>query len=321
MGGDIAPEMIALAAAKAAYFLPDCAFTLFGPSEFSSLAKEGISFEPASDIITGDDLPLECVKNKANSSLVRGVQAAAERKLDAFISCGNTGALIAASSLSFSRLPHMSRPALLTHFPSYHGRMVVLDVGGNLITKARRLVQFAYLGSSYAMARFGIERPKVALLNIGQESEKGTSELREAYRTLEQASGNFFTFIGNVEGHDAFLKGVDVLVTNGFTGNIFLKTAEGIASFVFRLTERKIAEQLPDENMLESWLELKRFLSYEASEGALCAGIDGIIIKCHGTSSQRAIFNAILGVCELSENEIIPKMAGLLREAFIPKPL
>jgi len=322
MGGDVEPQVIFDAAVSAASLLPDCRFLLFASREFvkehahEKSANVALSFEVAGQLISMKDRPVAAVKAKAQSSLVLGIKALKEKKIDAFISCGNTGALVSASSLYLSHLPNISRPSLLASFPAHHGTIDVLDVGGNVSAKAADLVQYAHFASCYRAIRHAHHKPKVALLNIGVESEKGTRELKEAYKVLVGMKEAPFTFVGNVEGKDVFTSGIDVLVTSGFAGNIFLKTAEGIALFVLTSAAKKIQEKEATggaKEVLAAILqELKTELSYEASRGALVAGVDGIVIKCHGHSSKRALINAISGARELLQVDLIEKLRASL---------
>jgi phosphate acyltransferase len=315
MRGDVQPQVIYDAVKLAASTITDCHFVLFAPEKFAKKAKPHldlqklpISFEISPQIITMQERPLIALKAKPNSSLVKGVKALHENKIDAFISCGNTGALIAASVIQLSHLPGSTRAALLATLPTQQGSLTVLDVGGNVVSKATELVQFAHLGSAYHRARYNVAKPKLALLNIGVESEKGTKELKEAYRLLQSMQNCPFSFKGNVEGRDVFAGGIDVLVTSGFAGNVFLKTAEGVADFVLASAEKKIAQNKSSAPLLPIIQELKANLSYEVSQGALIAGVDGIVIKCHGNSTERAIYNAILGTDELIKTKLIDKM-------------
>lgn len=318
MGGDVEPQVIFDAAVSAASELSDCHFVLFASPEFAKehasneILQGSLSFEKATHVIGMNDRPVAAIKSKPHSSLVLGIKALKEKKIDAFISCGNTGALVGASSLYLPHLPNISRPSLLASFPAHHGTIEVLDVGGNVSAKAADLVQYAHFASHYRAIRQPSAKPKVALLNIGVESGKGTRELKEAYRLLKEMKNASFTFVGNVEGKDVFTSGIDVLVTSGFAGNIFLKTAEGIALFVLTSAQKKIQEKWVTAASKEALSiilqELKAELSYEASRGALVAGVDGIVIKCHGHSSKRALFNALCGARELIQTNLMEKL-------------
>lgn len=319
MGGDVPPQVIYDAALAAASTLLHCQFVLFASEHFvqaasaqTSLQNLPISFEISPQTIAMHERPLMALKAKPQSSLVKGIKALQEKTIDAFISCGNTGALIASSVIQLSHLPGILRPALLATLPAQKGLLTVLDVGGNVVCKAADLVQFAHLGCVYHSARYGTAKPKLALLNIGTESEKGTRELKEAYRTLQGLKDSPFSFEGNIEGRDACTGKIDVLVTGGFAGNIFLKTAEGIAHFVLAAAEKKIAQNPACASLLPLLQDLKASLSYEASQGALIAGVDGIVVKCHGSSTKRAIYNAILGIDELISTKLIEKMRSKL---------
>lgn len=308
MGGDSTPQLIFDAALHAASKLPASHLVFFASREYITPTNANFSFVLSEQTITMQDPPLKAVRAKPNSSLVLGVKALKEKKIDAFISCGNTGAFIAATTLYLPLLDTIDRPALLTQFPSNKGSITVLDVGGNVQCHAKQLVQFAFLGTAYHKARHSSLKPKVALLNIGVESEKGTKELQQAYQLLKALKEAPFSFVGNVESRDVLTSDIDIVVTNGFTGNIFLKTAEGIASFIFQ----KIEERITTPELRQSIEELKKTLSYEASQGALLAGVDGIAIKCHGNSSSLAISNAILGASTLIDGKLIETMRQVL---------
>ena len=314
MGGDASPDDLYRAVESSFAPLPDCQFTFFCPPNYLPLTQLPVTYEICSQTINMDDAPLTSVRKKPDSSLVKGVRAVKDKKLDAFLSCGNTGAFIAAAAIYLDHLPGIARPALLARFPSpsRSGSMAVLDVGGNIAAKAEQLVQFARLGSAYHQSRYREKKPKLALLNIGTESEKGTKELREAYRYLEMMQDAPFIFVGNVEPQDVFSMGVDVLVTSGFAGNIFLKTAEGIATFVMQLAEKQLEHQAAQAAVAPFLHELKSTLYDEASKGALVAGVDGVLIKCHGRASQHAIANAIMDAHQMVEQQLIAKMRNSL---------
>jgi phosphate acyltransferase len=305
MGADVSPDIIYDAVQTTASKFPQSRFVLFSHPSFVVQESSQIQVSYAAHVIEMEDSPLQAVRCKKDSSLVSGILLLQEQKIDAFISCGNTGALVAASSLYLSHLPNIDRPALLALFPSRKGSMVVLDVGGNVSVKAKQLCQFAKMGTAYFKARFSGKIPKVALLNIGSESEKGTKELQEAYHILQAAADPSFIFAGNVEPSSVFMQDIDVLVTSGFAGNIFLKTAEGVASFVFQ----KAAERLSDKQELT---HLAHELSYEAYAGALVAGVDGVVVKCHGYSSKEALCSAIEATTEQVQAKFLNNLKQFL---------
>ena len=287
MGSEVSPDTLCRAVLQASARLPHVSFVLFHTKDYTPPKEYTQHAVVAESVITMQDAPLKAVRSKKRSTLVLGIKALADKKIDAFLSCGNTGALIAASHLLLEPLPGISRPALVARFPTVHGTMLVLDVGANVTTKASQLLEFAALGSHLSHTQFQKARPKVALLNIGVESEKGTKELQEAFQLLQTTNHPAYEFIGNIEPKEVWRKEVDVLVTSGFSGNIFLKTAEGVASFVIDV----VAEKLPVDLSA-----LRSRLGDEAAQGALVAGVKGTVIKCHGESSERAILNALVGV-------------------------
>ncbi len=184
-----------------------------------------------------DDDPLIAVRRKKDSSLCQGLQYLKEKKIDAFVSAGNTGALLFAAKTTLKTLKGIDRPALLALLPTKKKEVAVLDVGANLSLKPDHIVQFAQMGIAYQKSR-GIENPIVGLLNIGIEAKKGTPQLQEAYLKLDAMNRDQPFFAGNIEGKDVFHGNIDVLVTDGFTGNVFLKTAEGIAAFILEQLEQ-----------------------------------------------------------------------------------
>lgn len=220
------------------------------------------------------DVPLIAVRQKKRATLVQGVRAA-HTELDAFISCANTGALVAAASLFLPTFCGIERPALLAEVPAERGSIAVLDVGGMVQASAKRLVQCAFLGTAYQSV---VKRPKkrvrVGLLNIGVEAMKGTETLQEAHHMLSAIGTHApFDFVGNIEPRDAFTSDIDVLISDGFTGNVFVKTAEGVAAFLSRHVKEPIL--LPEG-------------------GAELVGVEGLVVKCHGSASEAALVHAIV---------------------------
>lgn len=324
MGGDNPPELLFPAIIEAAKQLPsvqsllviatkpvvDHFSSLLVSPQYSTAAKQ-IAFEICDDVIAMTDDPLSAVRHKKRSSLVLGMQLLKKKEIDAFVSCGNTGALIASAALSLPLLPGVSHPALLAMLPTEKGSVAVLDVGGNVVCKAEHLVRFAFLGAAYQRAIHGIERPSVGLLNVGVESRKGNAEVREAYELLQAyckrtgESGNPLNihFSGNIEGRDLFKGTVDVLVTDGFTGNVLLKTAEGVASFVFESLQEKMEGGLPD-SFQKSFNELKKQFNYAEYPGAIVCGIDAIVVKVHGNATAAALLASILSAAECVKKQV-----------------
>ncbi len=227
------------------------------------------------ETITMEDDPLKVIRSKKNSSMVVGIQALKEGKIDAFVSTGNTGALVASSTFFLGR---MGNPALLAILPTKGKPLALIDAGAFPESKAENLITNAKLGLAYQKA-CGNTNPKIALLNIGLEEHKGTPELKKAHKELKKLP----EFVGNIEGRDAFDGEIDVLVTDGFTGNIFLKTAEGVASMLLN----------------------KNFYQETIARGAVVCGVNGIVIKCHGNARPEALKNGLLLAQSLTKGNFL----------------
>lgn len=248
-----------------------------------------------------DEDPLLAIRRKKDSSIFKGLNYLKDDKMDAFISCGNTGALAAGATHFIKTFKNISRPALLALFPTKKNILAILDVGASIAIGSDNLVQFALLGAAFQKAK-GIKKPKVGLLNIGVEKQKGTFHHQKAYLDLKKIE-NDFEFIGNIEGKEVFEGKVDVLVTDGFTGNVFLKTSEGLASFVLDKVEKNVKDE--KGQILKVLKDLKKRLSYKEYPGAVLMGIKKLVIKCHGYSTIEGIISAIKGSIELTENNLI----------------
>lgn len=289
--------------------------TLFGTSEvFEGISSPSpsIYFFPVQEAIYMHELPLAAIRRKPNSSLCIGIRMLKEGHLDAFISAGSTGALMSYAKLHLPSLSALKRPALLTLFPGHQSEIALLDVGASISYKATHLVHFAAMGIAYQKSR-GITYPKVALLNIGSEAKKGTPELRSAYQTLEELSAqNNFQFIGNVEARNVFQTELDVLITDGFTGNVFLKTAEGIAFNILKMII-EIDQENSSLQLQKVLNELRQKLDYSKYPGALLAGIDKIVIKCHGEGSSLSILSSIHNACQLIKYNFISNVKEQLQ--------
>ncbi len=272
--------------------------------------QENVDFVLSDDPIRMDENPLFAVRRKKNSSLCKGMRLLKENKINAFISNGNTGALMSSAKMYLSTFKRILRPALLALMPTKKKPMAVLDVGANISYKVEHLLQFALLGISHQRAR-GVQNPKVGLLNIGRESIKGTSVLQKTYKELEQSSKEMgFTFLGNIEGKESFEGELDVLVTDGFTGNIFLKTAEGMANLVLDRIQENIFKK-EDQDHLQN---LQKHLHYAEYPGALLIGVKGIVVKCHGYSTPATIINGIQDAKEMVQNQFLKKIENSLSQ-------
>ena len=257
-----------------------------------------------------NDDPTEILKTKRQSSLYLGINDLKDGKIDAFLSAGNTGAMLTTSTVLLGRINGVSRPTIATLMPSASSRpVVVLDVGATIDHKARFLYEFAIMGSLYAQIALNIERPKVALLNIGEEQSKGTDEIREAYRMLMESKINF---AGNVEGNDVLIGKVDVVVCDGFVGNVILKFAEGFVSFfkakLKSYGENNLMNKLKLALSIPTLKSIMKELDYEEYGGVPVLGVNGISIVGHGKSSPTAIKNMITKAKELVDNKLTTKI-------------
>lgn len=308
MGSENSPSFLFDAVLQASSYLKEavCFVILVtketgGPLAEKAKAFRNIRFHFVDQVIHMEDEPLSAIRLKKNSSLVAGLRLLKKQTIKAFISLGNTGALLASSALSLPLLPGIKRPALLAVLPTITGHVSVLDVGGNISCKAHQLFEFAIMGACFEKIHSGVDVPKVGLLNVGAESKKGTKEHREAYQMLRDVKDHI-QFIGNIEGFEVFDGKVEVLVTDGFTGNILLKTAEGLSAHI--LNHLKLRD-IPTS-------KLDTLFSKEEHPGALLLGVDGLVIKCHGNSSAKALFNAIKAAAHYLENDLIEKMKAQL---------
>ena len=293
-------------------------FTFFATKEIFDLVPTPSDFNChiVDEVINPEDAPLSAVKNKKNSPTMQGMHLLKSFDLDVLISAGNTGALLAAAKLTLPMLPGISRPALMTLIPTKREPVAVLDVGANVNVKAENLLQFAQMGIAYQKTR-GIAHPTVGLLNIGEEKQKGTPEHQKAYQMLgtlnEDAPIEHPVFVGNMEGRNVFHGDIDVLITDGFTGNVFLKTSEGIAGFI--LDQMETLGPIGSLPGLKSIMESLRYsLRYYEYPGAIFCGVDGIIIKCHGESPPEAFINSIKSSSRLVQHFFLEKIKKELTE-------
>ncbi len=309
MGGDRAPgEILAGAHSASASGIP---VVLVGP-----LGLDGCGDLPlicASEVIAMDDDPAQGVRRKKDSTLVRAAEAVRDGKACAMVSAGNTGAAMAAALLRMGRVKGVNRPAIATPIPvPGHRPNILLDAGANAEVQPEWLVQFARMGSIYARHRFGIESPKVGLLSIGEEPGKGDSLRKEVYPLLAAAPG--IEFIGNVEGRDLMAKVADVIVTDGFTGNVALKSLEGALKTLFALVLEAFGSEPQYKEhadaLLPALLPLHAQMSPDTYGGAVLLGVDGVCIISHGSSGATAMLNAIRLGHEMAERGLVAEIAA-----------
>ncbi len=311
MGGDKAPgEIIAGARQALALGIP---IVLVGPAALAG--TDDLQLIAASEVIEMDDDPGSSVRRKKDSTLVRAAEAVRDGRASAMISAGNTGATMASALFRMGRIRGVNRPAIATPIPVPGSTPTVLiDAGANAEVQSDWLVQFAQMGTVYSRSRFGIEQPRVGLLSIGEEPGKGDTLRKEAYELLRVAPA--INFIGNVEGRDVMTDAVDVVVTDGFTGNVVLKTLEGgmktIIKALFAALGSEEHYKPHAEALMPALLPLYESLDPETYGGAILLGVDGVCIISHGSSSARAIVNAALVAKEMVQAD----MVGKIREAI-----
>ncbi len=318
MGGDRAPGEI-VAGARQAAEQGNIAVVLVGrPGEMGDTG--GLPVIEAGEVIGMGDDPGQGVRRKKDSSLVRAAEAVRDGKALAMVSAGNTGATMASALLRMGRLPGVIRPAIATPIPDLNRAWptVMLDAGANAECTPQMLLQFAEMGAAFTRNRYGVERPRVALLSIGEEKSKGTPLVKETHAMLASgAGGPGLEFVGNVEGRDFFEGLADVIVTDGFTGNVALKTLEGSLRFLIgALTEifarpevREIADALSPH-----LLPLATALDPESTGGAMLLGVNGVCVISHGSSSSVAIVNAITVAHDLAVAGLVADVAASVRQ-------
>jgi glycerol-3-phosphate acyltransferase PlsX len=260
-----------------------------------------------SEAITMDDTTFSALKKKNSTSLGIGMQMLKNNEIDAFISAGNTGAILAHAATNLKTIQGIERPALLALLPAKEKTIAVLDVGANARSSASQLLEFAHMGIAYQKLR-GIKHPTVALLNIGTEEKKGTPEHQKAHSYLQKLNDDHDEkiFIGNIEARDVFENPVDVIVTDGFTGNIFLKTVEGIAKFLLDEISTIIpTTKLSDESIQSIIDKCNKKLDYSEYPGAILCGVDGIVLKYHSSSSCKALQHTLNIAAELAKQNFL----------------
>ena len=309
MGGDHGPKESVKGAEKAIKSFPELEIMLIGDeAEIRKhlTSEERITIIHTNEVITGDDEPVRAVRRKKNASMVLAAQYVKDGQADACISAGNTGALMAAGLFVVGRIDGIDRPALSPTLPTIDGKgFVLLDVGANADAKPEHLYQYGLMGSVYAEKVRNIEKPRVGLLNIGTEDKKGNELTKQAFALLKDAD---FNFIGNVEARDLLNGVADVVVTDGFTGNMVLKTTEGTASALFKMLKEAMMVDLKSKLaaavLKPGFKELKNKLDYSEYGGAGLFGLKAPVIKAHGSSDANAFYNAIRQAKIMVEHQV-----------------
>ncbi len=318
MGGDHAPGAIVAGARSAA--AAGTPIVLVGPADLADRVDIGdLPLIEASEVIEMDEDGGKAIRRKKDSTLVRAAEAVRDGQASAMISAGNTGATMASALLRMGRITGVKRPAIATIIPVPNGEpTVLLDAGANAEVQAEWMVQFAQMGSIFSRHRFGVDSPKVGLLSIGEEPGKGDELRKETYPLLvEAAESGDLNFVGNVEGRDVMTNTADVIVADGFTGNVVLKTLEGglkvvIGALLGAFGSTPEYKEHADA-LMPALLPLYEMLDPETYGGAMLLGVDGVCIISHGSSSERAIVNAITVAREMVEANVVGEITAAIR--------
>jgi glycerol-3-phosphate acyltransferase PlsX len=303
MGGDLAPQAAITGARAAVQERSELTVLLVGDRNqldqelLTQTSHSQLKWIQAEQIIDTAESPVQAVRQKKDSSLVRTIQLVRDGEAEAAISAGNTGALMAAGLFVLGRLPGIERPALSAILPSYHGwGVLMLDVGANLEPRPHQLYQYGVMGSIYCHEVYNIDSPRVALLNVGVESEKGPPLIRDAHQLLVQDGA--LNFVGNLEPRELLQGHADVVVTEGFAGNVALKAIEGAARDIFREVRGALLggplQKLGALLVRDGFTALRNRWDYQEQGGAPLLGLNQIVYKCHGSSDQRAFFRTLL---------------------------
>ena len=331
MGGDNAPSMVLKGAAVAARRFPDAHFMLFGDERRMTRVlkrlrrlRNRVTVHHTEDVVTNEDRPSLALRRGRRSSMRLAIDAVHEGRAQGVVSAGNTGALMGMAKLVLRTLPGIDRPAIAGYFPTQRGETVMLDLGANLDCSAENLAQFAIMGEVFARTVLGIQKPTVGLLNVGSEESKGHDEVRRAAALLRESE--LLRFHGFVEGDDITRGTADVIVADGFSGNVALKTAEGTArlysEFLSRTFKSSLAAKIGYMLARRALNKLRARLDPRRYNGAMFVGLNGIVVKSHGGTDTIGFANAIGVAIDMASNgfnDIITKELGVFAAAA-PRP-
>ncbi|RLY86605.1 phosphate acyltransferase PlsX [Staphylococcus epidermidis] len=317
MGGDDAPGIVLDAVKKAVEDFKDLEIILFGDESQYNLSHERIEFRHCTEKIEMEDEPVRAIKRKKDSSMVKMAEAVKSGEADGCVSAGNTGALMSAGLFIVGRIKGVARPALVVTLPTTDGKgFVFLDVGANADAKAEHLLQYAQLGNIYAQKIRGIQNPSVSLLNIGTEAAKGNSLTKKAYDLFEKNQS--FNFTGNIEAKTLMDGNVDVVVADGYTGNMVLKNLEGTAKSIGKMLKETIMSSFKNKlagAVLKKDLEtFAKKMDYSEYGGSVLLGLDGTVVKAHGSSNAKAFYSAIRQAKIAGEENIVQIMKDTVGE-------
>ncbi|MBO8141878.1 MAG: phosphate acyltransferase PlsX [Firmicutes bacterium] len=311
MGGDRAPAEVVKGGLAAARDFGVAVALVGDRSRIEELLgdedrAEGVTIVHARDVVSMNDHPAEAVRRKRNSSIAVAARLVKEGEADALVSAGHTGAAMAAALFHIGRVRGVDRPAIAVPLPTATGVCLLLDAGANVEVRPEHLVQFAQMGAVYARHVLGLDHPRVGLLNVGEEPTKGSRVVQEAYQRLLSTAG--VSFVGNVEGKDVPVGAADVIVCDGFTGNIVLKLAEGLSAAMFELLRRDAFAgwrgAVAGALLRPSLRRIRRRLDYAEFGGAPLLGVDGVVAIAHGRSDRRAIRNAIRAAVQAARQSV-----------------
>ncbi|MDY6881995.1 MAG: phosphate acyltransferase PlsX [Desulfatiglans sp.] len=319
MGGDKAPGVVVQGALEAVSE-QDLHVTLIGPEDelrqlpaFCSI-PDRINVHHCEEIVGMDESPLSAVRKKKDSSIRVAFDLAKEGKVDAVVSAGNSGAMMAAATLTLGTLKGVDRPAIAGILSGERGNVILIDVGANVDCKPTHLLQFGVMAQAFVSSCMGVEDPRIGILNIGEEGGKGNEQVRLARKLLEKSN---FNFVGNVEGRDLLSGDVEIIICDGFVGNVVLKLSEGMAESLIRMLRVELTDSFMGRVALRfgrrSFDRLKLRVDYEEYGGAPLLGINGVGIVCHGGSSARAIGNAIKLAGRFVRHQVVEKMSLQLK--------
>lgn len=324
MGGDYSPEQTTQGAVKALNEDKDLKIAMFGDEAAinkilsdSKCDMSRVEVFDAKDVITNEESPTMAIKLKKESSLVKSLEyLMANDDADALVSSGSTGAVLTGAFMKIGRIKGISRPALAPVLPTVTGGSVILcDCGANVDCKAVNILHFAYMGAAYAMCQTGVKNPRIGLLSNGAEDKKGNELTKEAFDLLKESPLNF---VGNCEARDILSGNFDVVVCDGFNGNIALKSAEGTANAVFTLLKQGIKEgglsaKLGAALLLKTFKKLKKKLDYNENGGACFLGVNKVVVKSHGASKAKSVCASILQAKALAESGVVDKINAFVK--------
>ena len=320
MGGDHAPDAIVEGALRALRKFSDIRIMLVGPQEklagmvAGADVRDRIEIVNATEVIEMDESPMMAVRKKKDASMVVAMNAVREGRAGAAVSAGSTGAVLACGMFKIGRIPGIERPALAPVLPGLKKHFLLIDSGANVDCQPKYLLQFGLMGSVYMKSVLDVQKPRVGLVNIGAEAEKGNKLTKETYELM--AAQQSYNFAGNCEGRDIFTSDFDVVVADGFDGNIILKHTEGLAKALFGMIKEEMMGSLRCKIgallAKPAFRKIKKRMDYNSVGGAPLLGVNGAVVKAHGSSGPEAIENAIRQARRMLEGDVVGKIrAGL----------